>query len=180
MTDFKKIFSKYGYSLFEPESIEDAVIDALKSGEIRYIYGIPLILENSDVDLNGLVSKAKKNKVLDDLLDIFYISSQIIKNKKKKSALKKLIKNKKFRKKFDKKEFKEIYNQYSRIESRRTFSPSTYHHLSSIFTARQIEILYKIKNGEPLTKTEKEYYSRIIKKRLIAINELSPFVRDFV
>ena len=180
MTDFKKIFSKYGYSLFEPESIEDAVIDALKSGEIRYIYGIPMVLENSDVDFKDLMSKAKKNKILDDLLDIFYISSQIIKNKKKKSTLKKLIKNKKFRKKFNKSEFKAIYDQYSETADSHTFPPSTYHYLSSIFTAKQIEILYKIKNGEQLTKTEKEYYSRIIKKRLRAIKELSSFVQDFV
>jgi len=180
MTDFKKIFSKYGYSLFEPESIEDAVIDALKSGEIRYILGIPIILENSDVDFEDLISKAKKNKILDGLLDIFYISSMIIKNKKKISALKKLIKNKSFRKKFDKNEFREIYDQYSKTKAGHTFSSSTYYHLSFIFTAKQIEILYKIKNGEALTKTEKEYYSRVIKKRLVAIKELSSFVRDFV
>ena len=180
MTDFKKIFSKYGYSLFEPESIEDAIIDALKSGEIRYILGIPIILENSEVNSEDLISKAKKNKIMDDLLDVFYISSQIIKNKKKKSALKKLVKNKRFRKKFNKNEFKTIYEQYSKTEARRTFSSATYHYLSFLFTAKQIEILYKIKNGEALTRTEKEYYSRVIKKRLIAIKESSSFVRDFV
>lgn len=180
MADFKKIFSKYGYSLFEPESVEDAVMDALKSGEMRYILGIPMILENSDVEFEDLISKAKKNKILDDLLDIFRISSEIIKNKKKKSALKKLLKNKKFEKKFNIKEFREVYVQYSKTAAAATFPPEVYRRLSSLFTARQIGILYKIKNGEALTKTEKEYYSRIIKKRLIAIKELSSFAADFV
>jgi len=180
MADFRKIFSKYGYSLFEPESVEDAVVDALKSGEMRYILGIPIILENSDVDFEGLISKAKKNKILDGLLDIFRISSEIIKNKKKKSALKKLLKNKRFRKKFNKNEFKDAYSQHSKITATATFPSGVYRHLSFLFTARQIDILYKIKNGEALTKTEKEYYSRIIKKRLIAIKELSSFASDFV
>lgn len=180
MNDFKRIFSKYGYSLFESESIEDAIITALKNGEIRYIYGIPIVLENSDVDFKDLISKAKKNKVLNELLDVFRISSRIIKNKKKAATLEKLIKNKKFRKKFNENEFKGIYEQYSKTGASGTFQPRIYRYLSSLFTARQIEILYKIKNGKKLTKTEKEYYSRIIKKRLIAIKELYPFVKDFV
>ena len=34
-----------------------------------------------------------------------------------------------------------------------------YYHLSSIFTDRQIEIIFKKYKGEKLTKTESEYYS---------------------
>jgi hypothetical protein len=41
--------------------------------------------------------------------------------------------------------------------------------LSLFFTDRQLEIIYKKYDGEILTKTEKEYYSRSIKKKLQAL-----------
>lgn len=45
-----------------------------------------------------------------------------------------------------------------------------YYCLSSIFTDRQIEIIMKKYKGEKLTKTEGEYFSRTIKKKLKAIS----------
>ena len=44
--------------------------------------------------------------------------------------------------------------------------PELRYELGFHFTDRQINIIVKRKNGEVLTKTEKEYYSRTIKKRL--------------
>lgn len=41
--------------------------------------------------------------------------------------------------------------------------------LSALFTARQKELLTKRLAGKPMTKTEKEYYSRVVKKRLNAL-----------
>jgi hypothetical protein len=41
--------------------------------------------------------------------------------------------------------------------------------LSSLFTARQKELLQKRLAGKPMTKTEREYYSRVVKKRLNAL-----------
>ncbi len=41
--------------------------------------------------------------------------------------------------------------------------------LSALFTARQKELLTKRLAGKPMTKTEKEYYSRVVKKRLSAL-----------
>lgn len=41
--------------------------------------------------------------------------------------------------------------------------------LSTLFTPRQIEIIKKKHRGEELTKTEKEVYSRSIKKKILAI-----------
>jgi len=45
-------------------------------------------------------------------------------------------------------------------------------HLSEIFSTRQREIIQKIIDEKPLSKTEYEYYIRVIKKRLEAIAEL--------
>jgi len=42
-------------------------------------------------------------------------------------------------------------------------------HLSTLFPPKQKELVLKKLNGEPLTKTEQEYYSRIVKKKLEAL-----------
>jgi hypothetical protein len=41
--------------------------------------------------------------------------------------------------------------------------------LNQIFSIKQVDIIEKIIGGKPLTKTEREYYSRVIKHRLKAI-----------
>lgn len=42
--------------------------------------------------------------------------------------------------------------------------------LSTLFSPKQKELVLKKLNGEPLTKTEKEYFSRTVKKKLEALN----------
>jgi hypothetical protein len=48
-------------------------------------------------------------------------------------------------------------------------------HLSTLFPPKQKEVILKKLRGEPLSKTEKEYYSRIVKKKLegLANSELN-------
>lgn len=43
-------------------------------------------------------------------------------------------------------------------------------HLSTLFSPKQKELVLKKLNGEPLSKTEQEYYSRIVKKKLEALS----------
>lgn len=52
--------------------------------------------------------------------------------------------------------------------------------LSEFFTPRQKELLVKRQAGETFTKTEREYFSRVIRKRLraLASQELHQFVRS--
>jgi len=42
-------------------------------------------------------------------------------------------------------------------------------HLRLLFSPKQEELILKKLNGEPLTKTEREYYSRVVKKKLKAL-----------
>jgi len=42
-------------------------------------------------------------------------------------------------------------------------------HLSTLFSPKQKELVLKKYNGEPLTKTEQEYYSRVVKKKIGAL-----------
>lgn len=42
-------------------------------------------------------------------------------------------------------------------------------HLDEIFSAKQKELFLKKINGKKLTKTEKEYFSRVVKKKVLAM-----------
>jgi hypothetical protein len=42
-------------------------------------------------------------------------------------------------------------------------------HLSTLFSAKQKDLVLKKLKGEPMSKTEKEYYSRVVKKKLEAL-----------
>ncbi|MEK6982352.1 MAG: hypothetical protein AABX38_05460 [Candidatus Micrarchaeota archaeon] len=183
MKDFEKIFSKYGYSLFTIHTSEDAIIDALELGETRYILGIPLILERAEIDYTYLLDCARKSqkKLLSKLLEIIYIASKIIQNKEKKEILERIIFKKKIKLSYKLEEFEEIYEQYSQNISETSSLPvSINYQLSFLFAKKQIEIISKLKSGKRLTKTEKEYYSRVIKKKLVAIKELNEFVKGIV
>jgi len=42
-------------------------------------------------------------------------------------------------------------------------------HLSTLFSAKQKDLVLKKLKGEPMSKTEREYYSRVVKKKLEAL-----------
>lgn len=180
MNDFRKVFAKKGYELFEPESIEHAIIDAIENNELRYLYGIPIVLENSEINFKLLVDLAKNRGVLDTLYAVLKISSITIKDKGKANQIKKLLPGKKIKKRLNESEFQSAYAQYRAVNAVSGFPSNLHYHLSMLFAPRQIEILDKIKKGGRLNKTESEYYSRTIKKKLVAIKELSFFSAEFI
>lgn len=53
-------------------------------------------------------------------------------------------------------------------KQRRSFQLNYY--LSTLFSPKQKELVLKKLNGEPLNKTEKEYFSRTVRKKLEALN----------
>ena len=53
-------------------------------------------------------------------------------------------------------------------KQRRSFQLNYF--LSTLFSQKQKELVLKKLNGEPLNKTEKEYFSRTVKKKLVALN----------
>lgn len=46
---------------------------------------------------------------------------------------------------------------------------ATEKYMQILFSDKQIELIWKRLNGEGFNKTEREYYSRVIKKKLTAI-----------
>jgi hypothetical protein len=179
MNNYKKIFSKHGYSLFEPDSLEDAIIEAIKDNKIRYIYGIPILFETSEIDIDLLIRLAKEKKLTKELKEILAITAKLIKKKTLARTLEKHIRGIKIRH-FDLSEFKRNYEDYQLTKGHAGFPPSLNYHLSFLFAKKQIKILFKVKNHERLTKTEKEYFSRVIKKKLAAIREAYPLAKELL
>ena len=180
MSEFRKIFAEKGYSLFESESVEQAIIDAIKQKELRYLFGIPTVIENSEIDFGELISLSKKEGVMSELMAILRIAANIIKDKKKKAVLGSVVKGKRATRLFNEKEFKDAYLQLAEIKKIAGFGSRLHYHLSMLFAPGQIDILNKLRNGKKLSKTEKEYYSRTIKKKLNAIHELFDFTEFFI
>jgi hypothetical protein len=54
---------------------------------------------------------------------------------------------------------------------RRQWSPQLDRFLDRLFSDKQKELVYKRLKGQHLTKTEREYYSRVVKKKLAAIGD---------
>lgn len=178
MDDYKEIFAKHGYSLFRKESVEAAIVEALKEGNIRYLYGIPILLENADINYGLLAALAKKAGAWEELREIFFISSKVIRDRSLAKRLRELSRLKKS--KMNIKEFRDAYADYGLAQSRKGFEPQLNYHLSFLFAKKQIDILYKVKNREKLSKTEKEYFSRVIKKKLLAIRAVSPLAAELL
>lgn len=172
MANFRQVFSEHGYGLLEPHSLERAIIDAIKNDEARYILGIPLILQKNEIDYAELTRIAEAEGVRDKLMGILGVASRIIKSGKKRKQLQKFAAGKMATGQYDENEFRRVYAQYSKAAGLSGFPAPLRYHLSFLFAKGQIEVLYKKKNGQRLTKTEKEYYSRVIKKKLVAIREL--------
>jgi hypothetical protein len=54
--------------------------------------------------------------------------------------------------------------------------------MSQVFSPKQKELFFKKLKGEKLTKTEKEYYSRAVKKKVLALanDELHRMARQML
>jgi hypothetical protein len=179
MADYREIFAKYGYSLHETESLEAAIVEALKEHKLRYLYGIPILLESRKVDFALLLKIAAKKKVLKEMKEVLFISSQVVRDRRTAAQLRTMTKgigNTSLRLE----EFRKAYGDYMLTKGHAGFPSSLNFHLSFLFAKRQIDILYKLRSGETLTKTEKEYFSRTIKKKLVAIRELTQLATEIL
>lgn len=67
--------------------------------------------------------------------------------------------------KIDAEDFRKSFRRYFSASGGRPLQRS----LSSVFTPRQAELFFKRLRGERMTKTEREYFSRVVKKKTLAL-----------
>ena len=75
-----------------------------------------------------------------------------------------------------------LQSQVHRGKSPRTQSKTLDVYMDRLFSPKQKELVYKKRDGNALTKTEREYYSRIVRKKLeaIASDEMAEIAKNLI
>jgi len=154
--DFRKLLSIYG-----PRSQRRANLEKL------------ILISSELLALEGLDKPEGLDDVLDPLTlkyghllkeEIFRLGSQrSVSSDRLRNALKRYATD------FEKSESAREKNKRNQL---RSFQLNL--HMSTLFPPKQKELIMKKLKGEPLSKTEKEYFSRVVKKKLedLTNNEL--------
>ncbi len=172
-----------GYQLLgQHQEIEELILSLLKTKDARYLKAIPVLIETHHPDLQNILAQTK-NKSL--FAEIIGLTRKIFKENGIKIELPAIDK----KTSLNYEEFKQEFE----LQKRRQEKPSLwldkekFHAernlhlwLSYIFTRKEREIIEKMINEKPLTKTEYEYYSRKAKKKLNAIIHLQELGRAVV
>jgi len=177
--------------LGEKNEILNLIEEILKSENIRYYKAIPFLLYEHSVDATKLKFSKKHSLLLEILLDytnkiygelklskrlfITFTSSQ---TKRDLFAKKNNLEYADFKEEFElqlhNSQSKQLVIDKQRIYGERELQMS----LSALFTKKEKEIIDKVMNAQPLSKVEKEYYSRKTKKKLQSIISLNDFAKS--
>jgi len=164
---------KLGFKLFEkeePVDVNKVLYDVVKSGEVRFLEGFPVVLANA-MSIGGLDYKKLMNRFRDkNDKKIFMSFLELSLAVYRYNRLKFIWEN-------DGERIKNIFRNYYKTEEEKTREIlakteelSSEYALSQIFSPKQKNLFMKKLRGEKMTKTEKEYYSRVVKKKAIALS----------
>lgn len=187
--EIAKKLSDAGYRMFgDDESIEKLILDILKTENIRYLKAIPFLLYKYNPDIERIKEKTKEKELFNTILDItarifieLDISKQIRRSKRGDSRLEGDYAHK-YLPLFN--EFKAEFELQSRdtdllIDTQKNDEERNLQYgLSQLFTKKEKHIIKRLQKGEPISKTEYEYYSRKTKKKLRSILFLQDFARN--
>ncbi len=174
--------NRAGYSMIGTEDIEGLIIELIKTNNERYLKAIPYLIYLHKPNIDSILSKTKNKKLLRELITI---TGKIFTEEKipitlpttdedtKKTTLNYEEFKQEFRMQKQRGEKTELLSDKERIYSER----NTQLWLSQLFTTKEKEIILKLFDEQPLTKTEYEYYSRKTKKKLNAIANLQELAR---
>ena len=181
MEKLEKKLADSGIRLFGTrEGKENLVLEILKTKNERYLKQIPFLLYKYDSDINEILEKTKEKDIFKEIIGIaneIFIKNGIAKRLQSPQELEE-------KNRFDYNEFEgeflsQIQSPDFLIDKERAAMERHLHYsLSMIFTRKEKEILEKILNSKPLSKTEYEYYIRKTKKKLESITNIGDFARN--
>jgi hypothetical protein len=192
--------ARLGYPLLETQvsfDVNKALADVVKSKNVRFFEGFPVMLANAAQDKNFNYQKVEallRNRKDKDLLkDLFLLSLALLKDtayhlpwpltdreKRKMGAFRGSLRlgtyarvgnyelnSERLKQVFSNyyvhktRELKELGNKYEEM--------SLEFAMSQMFSPKQKDLFLKKLKGEMLTKTEREYFSRTVKKKTAAL-----------
>ena len=185
-TSVEKKLKDAGYRMLgDDTSIEGLIEDTLKIGNTRYLKAIPFLVYKYDIDISRLIGKTKRLELLNAILDITKrIFNEL--NIKKKIPISIKGDSKLKSQSAHKLDYKEFRDEFV-IQLRNDKSPSIIdrqkideemnlkYSLSQLFTKKEKQIIKRLQEEKPVSRTDYEYYSRKTKKKIQAIIALHDF-----
>lgn len=178
--DIDKKLTEAGYRMFgAAEENEGLILSILDDGSMRYLKAIPFLIYNYDIDLERINSRTKQKRLLAQIISI---TRRIFKDE----GISKALPNIDQEGSFDYADFKQEFDMQKLaserpkllIDKQKIYAErDTLMWLSRLFTKKERQIISRILDDKPVSKTEYEYYSRKTKKKLNSIINLQDLAR---
>lgn len=193
-TEIEKKLNEAGYRMLgDEESIENLILDILKTGNTRYLKAIPFLFYKHKPDAKKIELLSHTNKTNELFMAIISITTKISREldipdllpERLSESIDNIDHNIE-EAKLDYKEFKDEFELQLRndkkpslfIDKQKIYAERDLQmNLSKIFTKKEKDILKALLEDRPITKTEYEYYSRKTKKKLGSIISLYDFAK---
>lgn len=176
--EIEKGLADAGYRMLGlDESKENLILSILNAGNMRYLKAIPFLIYSYPIDLERIYSKTKKKKLFAQIIAItrrIFSEEGILKQL---PAINETIN-------FDYSDFKQEFEMQKissekpdlMIEKQKIYAERDLQmHLSQIFTKKEKQIIKRILENKPVSRTDYEYYSRKTRKKLNSIISLYEF-----
>jgi len=181
--NIEKKLAEAGYkTLGTDKDKEELILTILNDGNLRYLKAIPFLIYNYNTDLEKIYSKTNKKKLL---AQIITLTRRIFKEE----GITKQLPNINSISDFDYDDFKQEFEMQKTasekprlmIEKQKIYAERDLEMwLSQLFTKKEKQIIKRILEEKPVSRTDYEYYSRKTKKKLNSIINLQDFARTLV
>ena len=176
----EKKLAEAGYKMLgSGESKEDLILSILNSGDIRYLKAIPFLIYNYELNIEKIYTKTNKKKLFGEIIAI---TRKIFRDEGINKQLPLFDENIELNLDEFKREF-EMQKLASEkpsllIEKQKIYAERDLQMwLSQLFTKKERQIMRRILEDMPVSKTDYEYYSRKTKKKLNSIINLQDFAK---
>ena len=178
VTEIEKKLVDAGYRMLgADESKEKLILSILKTRDIRYLKAIPFLIYNYSLDSNKIYQKTTKKDLFGQIITF---TKRIFKENNMDKALPELsgkgnLNYNEFKQEFELQLMRKprLMIEKQRIYAERRLQMS----LSHLFTKKEKQIIRRILEEKPISRTDYEYYSRKTKKKLQSIMGLQDFAR---
>lgn len=176
----EKRLSEAGYKMLGSEKgKEELILSILNTGDIRYLKAIPFLIYNYNIDLEKIYSMTRKKKLLAQIISI---TKKIFQENQIDKPLPNIygegsLNEEEFKQEF---EMQRLASEKPKlmIEKQKIYAERDLQMwLSQIFTKKERQIMKRILEEKPVSRTDYEYYSRKTKKKLNGIINLQDFAK---
>ena len=178
--NIEKKLSEAGYKMLGTEKDkEELILSILNTEDIRYLKAIPFLIYNYNINLEKIYSKTKKKKLLAQIISI---TKKIFQE----NQIDKSLPNISGEGNLNEEEFEQEFKMQKlalekpklMIEKQKIYAERDLQMwLSQIFTKKERQIMKRILEDKPVSRTDYEYYSRKTKKKLSSIINLQDFAK---